>query len=239
MLRTETPTFAGFCPQPHIVYLMRSILTLLFLLLTGGLYAQSTLVRAAPTDSFDLHCPTCSVLVTEMALVRGHQVLPFNLRKSPPVNLLHWRYFDKFLNRMTTYPRPLYGEECTQLIDDLKSTDTVSLHINLLWTADTVNPPRRLFLLIGGVQKRDLLELPLECAYSDEVKSNLRFAAIAQLPKADHPTAMDTYEIKEGTITIEFFDLKEDKIKGRFDFAADKVGVVKTGVFSNGRFSKE
>lgn len=227
------------CPLPSVLSMRFFLTPLLFVLLTAGLSAQATLVRAAPTDSFDLACTTCSMVVTDMALVRGHQVLPFNLRKSPPANLLHWRYFDKFLNRMTTYPRPLYGEECTQLIDDLKSTDTVSLHINLAWTVDTVSAPRRLFLLIGGVQKRDLQALPLECAYSDEVKSNLRFAAIAQLPKADRPSAMDTYEIKDGTISIESFDLKEEKIKGRFDFAADKAGVVKTGVFSNGRFSKE
>lgn len=205
----------------------------------SALSAQSTLVRAAPTDTFDLHCATCSLVVTEIAVVKGHQVLPFNLRKSPPANLLHWRYFDKFLNRMTTYPRPLYGEECTQLMDDLRETDTVSLHINLAWRVDTVSPVRRLFLLIGGVQKRDFSNLPLECAYSDEVKSNLRFAAIVQLPKADQPNAMDTYEIRDGTITIEHFDFKEEKIRGGFDFSADKAGVVKVGVFTHGRFYKE
>ena len=172
-----------------------------------------------------------------MALVRGHQVMPFNLRKSPPANLLHWRYFDKFLNRISTYPRPLYGEDCTQLIDDVTNIDTLSLHLNLVWTSDSIGPERKLFLLIGGLQKRDLSSLPLICGYSDEVKSARRFAAVAQVPGSEG--GLETYEITEGSVTIDFFDPKANKIRGTFEFTGDRVGIVKTGIFNNGVFARE
>lgn len=199
--------------------------------------AQTTLTRSAPNETFNLSCDSCTVTLTEMALVRGHQVMPFNLRKSPPANLLHWRYFDKFLNRMATYPRKLYGEDCTQLLDDLGATDTLSLHINLAWTTDSISPERKLFLLIGGLQKRDLSNLPLTCYYTDEVKSNQRFSAIAQLPLGKGIT--ETYEITEGTITILDFDPKLDKISGTFEFTGDRAGVVKKGIFNQGKFVRE
>lgn len=172
-----------------------------------------------------------------MALVRGHQVMPFNLRKSPPANLLHWRYFDKFLNRMSTYPRPLYGEDCTQLIDDVTNMDTLSLHINLAWTTDSTGSERKLFLLIGGLQKRDLSNLPLVCGYSSEVKSARRFAAIAQIPGSG--SGPETYEITDGTVIIDRFDPKANKISGTFEFVGDRVGIVKTGIFNNGIFFQE
>ena len=210
---------------------------LLLLALGHSLQAQSTLTVSAANETFDLSCATCRVTVTDVALVRGHQVMPFNLRKSPPANLLHWRYFDKFLNRMSTYPRPLYGEDCTQLIDDLTSTDTLSLHINLVWVTDSVGPERKLFLLIGGLQKRDLASLPLVCGYSDEVKSAQRFAAIAQVPGVG--SGAETYEITEGAVTILRFDPKTDKVSGTFEFTGDRVGIVKTGIFNRGSFVRE
>lgn len=209
------------------------------LLLAHGQWAiaQSTFVETAPNETFDLACDSCTIAVTGVALVRGHQVMPFNLRKSPPANLLHWRYFDKFLNRTATYPRPLYGEDCTQLIDDLSNRDTVSLHINLSWATDSVSPERKIFLLVGGLQKQDLSSLPLICGYSDEVKSSHRFAVMAQLPLGKGIT--ETYEITEGTITISQFDPKLDRISGTFEFTGDRAGVVKKGIFVNGRFAKE
>jgi hypothetical protein len=212
---------------------MRFLPVLLFSVLGYSLRAQSTLVQTAANETFDLSCPTCRVGVTDMALVRGHQVMPFNLRKSPPANLLHWRYFDKFLNRMSTYPRPLYGEDCTQLIDDVTNIDTLSLHINLAWTTDSTGSERKLFLLIGGLQKRDLSNLPLVCGYSSEVKSARRFSAIAQVPSGSGP---ETYEITDGTVTIDRFDPKTNKISGTFEFVGDRVGIVKKGVFNNGVF---
>jgi len=212
---------------------------LIVLLLAFGHWAnaQATLVQTAPNETWDLACPTCTIAVTDIALVRGHQVMPFNIRKSPPANLLHWRYFDKFLNRMATYPRPLYGEDCTQIIDDLAGSDTVSLHINLSWTTDSSGLTNKMFLLIGGLQKRDLTRFPIECAYSDEVLSGQRFAAIAQVARLEGGN--ETYEITEGTITIDLFDLKRDKISGSFDFWSDRAGVVKKGIFKNGRFLRE
>ena len=216
---------------------MRLHPVLLFIVLGYSLQAQSTLVQTAANETFDLSCPTCKIDVTDMALVRGHQVMPFNLRKSPPANLLHWRYFDKFLNRVSTYPRPLYGEDCTQLVDDVLNTDTLSLHLNLAWVTDSVSPERKLFLLIGGLQKRDLSNLPLVCGYSDEVKGARRFAAIAQVQRSG--SGSETYEITEGTVTIDRFDPKANKISGTFEFVGDRVGIVKTGIFNNGIFSQE
>jgi hypothetical protein len=216
---------------------MRLFPILLFITFGYLLQAQSTLVQTAANETFDLSCPTCKVNVTDIALVRGHQVMPFNLRKSPPANLLHWRYFDKFLNRISTYPRPLYGEDCTQLLDDILNTDTISLHINLVWTTDSVDTERKLFLLIGGLQKRDLSSLPLVCGYSDEVKSTRRFASIAQV--AGSEGGQETYEITDGTVTIDRFDPKSNRISGTFEFTGDRVGIVKTGIFNNGAFVRE
>ncbi len=218
---------------------MRLASCLLFLLFAACFTAnaQATLVETAPNETFDLSCATCTLTVTDIALVRGHQVLPFNIRKAPPANLLHWRYFDKFLNRMATYPSPLYGEDCTQIIDDLAMTDTLSLHINLSWVTDSTAPMNRLYLLIGGLQKRDLFNLPVVCGYSDEVKSSQRFAAIAQVPRNEG--GMETYEITDGTITIDEFEPKKGKISGSFEFWGDRAGIVKKGTFRNGRFARE
>ncbi len=201
------------------------------------LSAQTTLVEGAPNEVFDLSCSTCAMTVTDMAVVKGHQVLPYNLRKAPAPNLLHWRYFDKFLNKWTTYPRPLYGEECTQLIDSIGETDTVSLHINIEWKKDTLLPARRIYLLIGGLLKKDVLNPPIIGAFNDDVSSLQRFAAIAQIPiKENGP--QETYEITDGIINIELFDPKDDKIKGDFWFNADRAGIIKKGAFEGGKFQK-
>lgn len=78
---------------------------------------------------------------------------------------------------------------------------------------------RKEFFLLIGLQKRDLNSLPLTCGSSDEVKSNPRFSAIAQLPLGKGIT--ETCEITEGSITILDFDPKMDKISSTFEFTGD------------------
>jgi hypothetical protein len=214
---------------------------LIVLLLCFGYctHAQSTLQVTAPSETFDLTCPTCKIRVDDIAVVKGHQVLPFNLAKGEVVNLLHWRYFDKFLNKMTTYPRPLYGEQCVQLLDDLQPTDTVSLHINLTFTSDSLNEGARqqIFLLIGGVQKKELYEKALSGEYSEDLFDGHRFAAIAQITPL--PKTIDVYEITEGLLSIDLLDIKNDKYRGTFEFFGEQIGIVKKGFFVNGVLKKE
>jgi hypothetical protein len=207
-----------------------------------ALHAQVTLIKGAPSETFDLNCATCRITVADIAIVPGHQVMPYNLAKEPPkVNLAHWRYFDKILNRQNVWPRPLYGEECFLLLNDLALTDTVSVHINLTWQADSVGPIHRAYLLIGGVQRQELSTLPLSTAYSDELFSAKRLSAIVQVvvpptDKADGYT--ETYEITEGTMTLEKLDFTEDQIQGSFDILTNRVGMVKIGVFKSAKFQR-
>jgi hypothetical protein len=223
---------------PSPTFLIMRLALLLLVCCPWVATAQTTLIKGAPTETYDLACATCTISVTELALVRGHQVMPYNLTKKPPtINLLHWEYFDKFLGKRATYPRPLYGEDCVQLINDLGPNDTVSLHINLAWKPDTSGTTHHFFFVIGGLLRQDLERTPIQTAYTDDLFSPQRFAAIAQVTNAEG--VQETFQITEGSLRIEKMNLKDDRIEGYFEFFSDRVGLVKTSIFKNGVFRRE
>jgi hypothetical protein len=230
--------FAAF----RLLFMLTRLFPLLFCLFASGLSAQVTLVKGAPSETFDLGCATCRVTVADMAIVPGHQVLPYNLMKEPPkVNLMHWRYFDRILNRQAVWPRPLLGEDCVLLLHDLAPSDTVSLHINLMWQSDSTAPIQRIFLVVAGIQRQDFDRLPLSAAYSDDLFVAMRLSAIAQItvPPTDAADGYtETYQITEGSFTLESIDFMEDHAKGNFKFLTDRIGIAKTGVFINGVFKR-
>jgi hypothetical protein len=215
---------------------MRQFLLICLILSFQLLRAQVTLQQTAPNETFDLN--GVALKVEDVAVIKGHHVLPYNLSKGQYTNLLHWRYFDKFLQKMTTYPRPLYGEDCVQMLDDLKDTDTVSLHINLSFTADSIGGGRKqyLFLLVGGLVNKTFVTKTWSCEHYDEIFTPLRFSAIAQIAVDDLKS--DVYEITEGILSFDLIDIKADQFAGTFEFTSEQVGISKRAFFVNGKFKK-
>lgn len=217
---------------------MRTIATLLFaLLLSTATYSQTTLVKGAPNQVFELDCARCSTVVEEVALWRGIRLLPYHKERSGLTNLLHWRYYDNIVKEYVTTADELPWEKCTQLIDLLADTDTISLQINLAWT-DSMALTHRIFLLIGGLQKSDLSALPVYSQLDEDEEPGLRyFSAIVQINTADGPS--ETYETISGEISLESFDPKARTTKGNFEFEGNCIGWIKKGMFNNGFFEKK
>jgi hypothetical protein len=198
--------------------------------------AQATLVKGAPNQVFDLACAQCTLTVENVALWKGVRLLPYNKERSGLTNLLHWKYYDSILKEDVTTSEELSWEKCTQLIDLLKNTDTISLQVNLNWT-DSTAQSQRIYMLIGGLLKSDLADLPLSTTLESGDEPDLRhFSAIAQIKYADGKT--ETYETMSGEISLTRFDAKTGAIGGTFEFNGNCIGWVKRGVFINGMFER-
>jgi hypothetical protein len=217
--------------------------TLAFLLaaffFSTAAFAQATIVKGAPNQTFDLACTQCTLSIEEVALWKGMRVLPYHKHRSGLTNLLHWRYYDSIMKEMVTTSEELPWEKCTQLLDSIASTDTISLQINLAWT-DSSAQIHKIYLLIGGLQKNDLAALPiyssLEGAANEEEIGLKHFAAIAQINLPDNKS--ETYETISGTISLTHFDPKKVAIGGTFEFEANCIGWIKHGSFIGGKFEK-
>ena len=210
-------------------------LTLLIACLPFWSLAQQTLIKGAVNDTFYLSCAACSTEVYNMGVFQGTPTLPYNLQKTDMPNLLHWRHFNGILGRDMITDRELSWEQCTQLLDDVKNDEMLSLHINLIWE-DSTGLRHRLNLMASGLRKENLVKLPIYADYTTEVGAPERFVAIAQLRFEGDRT--ETYEIVDGFLEIDEFDLKKSTIKGRFEFNANCYGLIKTGFFSQGVFQR-
>lgn len=216
---------------------MKTALLLFALLLSTAIFSQSTLVKGAPNQVFELDCARCSTAVEEIALWRGIRLLPYHKERSGMTNLLHWRYYDNIVKEYVTTADELPWEKCTQLIDLLADTDTISLQINLAWT-DSTAQTHRIFLLIGGLQKSDLSALPVFSELEENEEPGLRhFSAIAQISGPEGTS--ETYETIFGEMSLEGFDPKARTAKGNFEFEGNCIGWVKKGMFHNGFFEKK
>ena len=207
----------------------------LILLRLSGASAQVTLIKGAPSQVFDLGCGSCSLAVDDIALWKGIRVLPYHKTKSGLVNLLHWKYYDSIMKKEITTVHDLPWEKCTQLIDSLEESDTVSLQINLVWT-DSSGQAQRIFLLLGGLRKSELAQMPLESAFDADANALRHFAAIAQIKYADGKT--ETYETISGEMALTRFDPKTGTLGGSFEFTANCIGWIKRGTFQNGLFER-
>ncbi|MBX2893655.1 MAG: hypothetical protein KF734_22255 [Saprospiraceae bacterium] len=217
---------------------MRTFVFLLFAAFPiSTAFAQATLVKGAPNQLFDLGCAQCSIAVVDLAVWKGIHLLPFNKVTSGMVNLLHWKYYDSIMKAEVTTSSELPWEKCTQLLDALDDTDTISLQINLLWK-DSLEQTHPIYLLIGGLKKSELSELPIYSELEVNAEIGLRhFSGIVHARYADDRT--ETYETLSGEITLTHFEPKSGAIGGHFEFEANCIGWVKRGTFLNGKFERE
>lgn len=217
---------------------MRTITFLLFALLQSpAAFAQTTLVKGAPNQTFNLACAQCTTTVDEVALWKGIRLLPYHKERSGLTNLLHWKYYDSILKEDVTTSEELPWVPCTQLLEPLAETDTISLQINLIWT-DSTEQTHRIYLLIGGLQKSDLSALPVYSELEANAEFSLKhFSAIVQINAPDNKT--ETYETISGEMTLKSFDTKTGAVGGTFEFEGNCIGWIKRGTFSNGIFQRK
>ncbi len=197
--------------------------------------AQMTLVRYAPSDSFNLACTTCSTTVADLAITRGQHALPMNMKKPVSVNLLMWRYFDDILQKEVLMADEPFWTSGVQLIDEMEAEEHLSIHLNLVWT-DSAGTAHRFYLVMAGLTKRDLTKLPLQTTFDNDTYALYRFTAVAQIMRG--PDDWETYDCLEGTCFLNQLNAKKRSISGAFEFTGNRVGMEKKGYFVNGTFSK-
>lgn len=215
--------------------------TLAFLLaaffFSSAAFTQATIVKGAPNQTFDLACAQCTLSVTDIALWKGMRMLPYHKERSGFTNLLHWKYYDAIVKEEVITSEELPWEKCTQLLDVVGESDTLSLQINLTWS-DSAAQNHRIFLLISGLQKKNLAELPIYCELEPDAEVGLKhFSAIAQINLPDNRS--ETYETISGEISLTQFDPKKGIVGGTFEFEANCIGWVKQGTFNSGKFEKK
>lgn len=208
---------------------------LLLLLLSAPVYAQVTLVREAPNDSFDLSCTACSMRVLGVALTQGQHAVPMNTQKPVAVNLLMWRYYDNILGKNALMAEEPFWTKGEQLLDEVPEAEMLSLHINLVWS-DSTGTAHRLYLVLAGFTKANLHKLPLTTVTDTDTYASLRFAAVAQITLDDDD--WETYDSLEGIATLESLNTKTGALNGTFEFMGNRIGMEKLGFFLNGTFQK-
>lgn len=209
----------------------------LFLLLLTSADAQITLLRAAPNDSFDLACARCFTEVSYVAITKGHYTLSLNPQKPAVVNLLLWRYFDKIMGKDMLAAEEQLWTTSTQLLDEIAPDELLTLHINLNW-GDSTARFNKLYLIVAGLTKKRLSELPMECIFDPDAQSIMRFSAVAQIASASSELQPETYDCIDGTFILDRFDPKTGALSGKFEFVANRIGVIKRGFFVNGVFQR-
>ena len=225
-----------FCPplidsQP--CHPMRILLLLLFCASIAR--AQVTLVREAPNDSFDLGCSTCRLEVTELAITRGQHAIPMNMKKPVSVNLLMWRYYDNIVQKEVLMVDEPFWTTGVQLIDEVPDDALLSIHLNLSWI-DSTGQTHKFYLVLAGLSRQDFTRLPVETTYDPDTYAPYRFAAIGQIMLENDE--WETYDSFEGSCFLNQIDLKKRTISGTFEFVANRIGMEKLGIFSNGKFSR-
>lgn len=198
-------------------------------------FSQETLVPGAPPDTVNLSCEGCSVIFDGMALVTGQHSIPINLYKPVKRNLLNWKYFDDVTQEeVITEEKPLWTEG-KLLLDEVSPDTLLSLHINLTGI-DSAGRQHHIFLVIGGMSRNDLEEMPFESHYDPNTYQLLRFSSIVQR-KNEHGEK-ETFDCRNGYLKIEKFDLQKGTVKGKFEFTAGRFGVQQMLRLENGRFEK-
>jgi hypothetical protein len=195
--------------------------------------AQATIVRSAPSETFDLGCAGCSLTVADLAVLKGQQFIPLDIRLGGITNLLHWRYYDRFLQREATYPQEMLTEPCTQLLEGVADTALLSLHIVLTWT-DSSGRSSDVFLLVSGLVKEQLYQAPFQAFFDSDPYLAPRFAAIARITPAQGQA--ETFDSIEGEVTISEFDPRKRAIAGEVAFEGNCIGWQKLGYFRKGEF---
>lgn len=227
------PIFAHHYPSTlpmriHFIY------TLLFLF-SAQASAQVTLVRYAPNDSFHLACRDCKTTIVDLAITRGQNAVPMNMKKPVTLNLLMWRYYDDILKKDVLMADEPFWTSGVQLIDEVPDDEMLSIHLNLVWT-DSSGTSHRFYLVMAGLTKHDLSKLPLQTTFDTDTYALLRFTAVSQITLGADD--WETYDCLEGSCTLKRLNYKTRSISGVFDFIGNQVGMEKKGFFVDGSFSK-
>jgi len=212
---------------------MRTLL--LLFLFAANTHAQVSLVREASNDSFDLACAACRLDVLDLAITRGQHAIPMNMKKPVAVNLLLWRYYDDIVQKDVLMADEPFWTSGIQLIDEVPDDELLSIHLNLGWT-DSSGQAHRFYLVLAGLNKQDFDRLPVETTNDPDTYAPYRFSAIAQIMLADDD--WETYDSFEGSCFLRSLNTKKRAISGTFDFVANRVGMEKLGIFTNGQFSR-
>jgi hypothetical protein len=200
----------------------------------SGLLAQVTIVRVFPTDTVDLACAGCTTEIRATAITQGQQSIPINLDKPVKTNLLHWQYYDDISKENVVMDEKPSWTEGKQLVELLSAEEIVSYHINLTMTDSTTGAATRIFLVLSGINRQQMLTLPLEITYDPDTYAIFRFSAILQ--RTNPGTELkETYECVDGTCIFERLDPKSGVLDGYYFFTGSRVGVDHKTVFINGR----
>ncbi|HNM25745.1 MAG TPA: hypothetical protein PKL15_09955 [Saprospiraceae bacterium] len=208
-------------------------LSFFFILSFSITQAQVRLVESAPNDSIWLDCQGCTLTVNDVFLQSGRIGSPFDLRKSEAPNLLHWRSYDDIIKQNVITTQPLPWRANTQLLEDVPEREMLSLQINLDW-ADTLGNVHKIFLIISGITKTDLVSLPLESTYDEETGTPFRFSAFASVKNKSGE--LESFDAIEGACQIDKLDTKTGAVSGQFDFTGNCIGISKHTFFINGHF---
>jgi hypothetical protein len=213
---------------------MRTTLPYFFVLVfcVGG-FGQTTLIQSAPTDTFFLDAVGTEMQVLEVKLSREQRVNVDDIIKSAGVNLLQWKYYDDILKRdayMNTAP---YWTTGKQLLEDVSDVDLLALHLHLNWK-DTLGFTHHFHLIVAGINKGLLSQLPLTAVFDTDHQAPLRFYAMVQLGVGGKE--WETYECSDGTFTLDRLNTANSSMEGSFNFSANRLGMDKHGVFLNGYF---
>lgn len=215
---------------------MKSLFTLTLLaFFSFSTLAQVTLVRSAPNDSFNLACPSCALTVTDVSLLKGQQALPVDLRKPLATNLLHWRSYDKILEKDVITAQEPAWRESRQLLDEVPDTELLSLHINLDW-ADSTGRAQRIFLVVSGLTKPDLAATPVESAFDEDPYVLRRFSAFVRIQSDSGRT--EIYDCIMGFCRLDQLNTKTGAVAGVFEFTGNCIGFAKRGFFTAGKFQR-
>ncbi len=210
---------------------------ILFLILFFPLLcqAQVTLVRHAPSDSFNLNCSSCKMSIADIAITRGQNAVPMNMKKPVTVNLLMWRYYDDILKKEVLMADEPFWTQGVQLISELADDEMLSIHLNLNWV-DSTGQEHKFYVVMAGLTKRDLSNLPLHTTFDADTYALYRFTAISQIIKSGDD--WETYDCLEGSCVLKSINTKTRSINGTFNFIGNRVGMEKKGFFVNGSFNK-
>ncbi len=227
--------FDAFLNFNQLITCMFRLLQLLFVLsMAVGLHAQVTIVRVFPTDTVDLACAHCTTEVRAVAITKGQQSIPINLDKPVKTNLLHWQYYDDISKEnvvMDTKPTWTTGK---QLLDLLPPEEIVSYHINLAMTDSVSGSVTRIFLVLSGTTRQQMVTLPLETTFDPDTYAIYRFSAILQRISSE-TSLKETFECTEGICIFDRLDPKTGVLDGYYYFTGSRVGVDHKTVFMNGR----
>lgn len=207
----------------------------LSLFLFVKLNAQATLIFSAPNDTFDLACPGCFMEVADVSVTIEQRAIPLDMKKPVVTNLLQWRYYDDILGKYTFMNAEPYWTKGTLLLDEVSEADMLSLNISLIWL-DSTGRNHHIFLVLAGLTKSNLSNLPSTSIFDPEPNAPLRLTAVAQISVKNKE--WETYDCTDGTCTLTAFNPKTGSLTGTFEFTANRIGMDKLGFFLHGVFRR-